>query len=297
MLASPGTVCDSKANLKYLSDTPAAPVTPPLASSQPPQPPLSIPPLAPTPGTSIWPSFFAIERRSFQDDLATIIDVLRSHEDHGLSIKFAHQIAHRTNYPGDMNYLINAVKDSTATKEHIARRHLLANIKSLTRMFLDYERDQASPCFGIRLTLILDLCKTLEHNLLREAYSYEEDETGSRTARYVAKALELVILQIGTLTLDGNVQADGQAVLAKGLARKKTVEVEAKAKNQKLSREGRELKRAWEMMQFAGMVGDDDCFCKACKEEAQAKVKGKRGDLAAAAAAAAAVYGIDLGRD
>ncbi|KAI2794662.1 hypothetical protein POX_a01261 [Penicillium oxalicum] len=194
--------------------------------------------------TPIWPSIFAAERTSFQNDLRTIIELLRSRDNHGLHIKFAHQISKRTTYPGDMNYLINAVKGSSAPAEHIARRHLLANIKSMTSLFLEHRRERQSPCFVPRLTRILEYCRNLERRL-RE--NVEMGMGGSRTAREVANALELVILQVGTVTLDGDLEADRQAWLAWKRAGRKTgefrsmvqvqVQTQKEKEKQQLSRE------------------------------------------------------------
>ena len=171
-----------------------------------------------------------------------------------------------------MNYLINAVKGSSAPAEHIARRHLLANIKSMTSLFLEHRRERQSPCFVPRLTRILEYCRNLERRL-RE--NVEMGMGGSRTAREVANALELVILQVGTVTLDGDLEADRQAWLAWKRAGRKTgefrsmvqvqVQTQKEKEKQQLSREVKELMMGWESLQLEGGRGEKlACSCRTC---------------------------------
>jgi hypothetical protein len=127
-----------------------------------------------------WSTYFAAERATFQRDLRLIIDILLTPSDPDERLSFCHQIASRSSFPGPLSTLHTAIKTAKGTKEHLAQRHLTANINCLTDMFIDHPKEGRSRCFRSRLIIILDYCRRL----------CEQCERAGR----VAGALDLVVL-------------------------------------------------------------------------------------------------------
>jgi hypothetical protein len=213
-----------------------------------------------------WPTYFAAERATFQRDLRIIIDILLTPEDNAERLSFCHTIADRSSFPGPLSTLHSAIKTAESSKEHLAQRHLSANINCLTHMFIDHPKEGRSSCFRSRLITILDYCRRLCEQL--------KDRRDGERAERVAGALDLVVVQIGRLTLDGVVERDCEALKAEGMAREK----EGLFRRGRRSREVEELRLVWNALQFQGL-GTGGCECRPCLElEKRGEMK-KKGDL------------------
>ncbi|KAJ5380540.1 uncharacterized protein N7496_002968 [Penicillium cataractarum] len=212
-----------------------------------------------------WPAYFAAERTTFQRDMRTIIKILQTPDDNNERLDFCHQIANRSSFPGSMTNLLDAVKTAESTKEHLAQRHLTANIKCLTNMFIDNPKEGRSKCFRSRLITILGYCRRLCEQL--------RDIRDPWRAERVADALDLVVLQVGRLTLDGDVVGDREALKAEKVAKEKERVFKRQSKR-KESAELEELRLVWNALQFQGL-GKGGCSCKPCVE-LESKVKSSR---------------------
>jgi hypothetical protein len=98
-----------------------------------------------------WPTYFAAERATFQRDLRIIIDILLTPGDNAERLSFCHTIADRSSFPGPLSTLHTANKPAESTKEHLAQRHLSANINCLMYMFIDHPKEGRSSCFRSQL--------------------------------------------------------------------------------------------------------------------------------------------------
>lgn len=89
----------------------------------------------------------------------------------------------------------------------------------------------------------------------------------------MAGALDLVVLQIGRLTLDGVLEGDTEALKAEQVAREKE-RVFRKARRSREGGEVEELRLVWNALQFQGL-GKGGCECRPCLE----LEKDKRGEM------------------
>lgn len=91
----------------------------------------------------------------------------------------------------------------------------------------------------------------------------------------MADALDLVVLQIGRLTLDGDVMCDREALKAEKVAREKERVFKRQSKRKETG-ELEELRLVWNALQFQGL-GKGGCSCKPCVElESKGEKREKR---------------------
>jgi hypothetical protein len=203
-----------------------------------------------------WPAYFAAERTTFRRNMRTIIEILRTPDDNNERLEFCHQVADRSSFSGSMTNLLDAIKTAESSKEHLAQRHLTANIKCLTDMFIENPKEGRSKCFRSRLITILDYCRRLCEQL--------RDTRNTRRADRVADALDLVVLQTGRLTLDGDVMGDRETWTTEKVAREKE-RLFKRQSRKKESGELEELRLVWNALQFQGL-GKGGCSCKPCMD-------------------------------
>lgn len=127
----------------------------------------------------------------------------------------------------------------------------------MTDMFIDNPKEGRTNCFRSRLLIILNYCKRLGDKL--------RDSEDPDRAENVADALELVILRIGTLTMDGSVEKDEEAQKGVVAVMEKEREFKRLSEKKRDSAELEELQLVWNALQFHGL-GKWGCLCKPCVE-------------------------------